>query len=285
MVMICDVQNRKSDMKYRLTKVGVTGMKKPIYISRPGRADIPLVCTIDIFVDLPADQKGSHMSRNPEAVMELIGDGPCSGIEDFAAELCIKLLEKHEYASVTNVIATADYFKNNVTPNGKVTTEVYKLTGKAVAERSGRVRKTLAVEAIGMTACPCAQENVSQKLGCSKEWPVITHNQRNVCTVSITADKNAKLEADDIIDLINDSFSSPTLELLKRDDEASVVINAHNNPKFVEDMVRNVIDDILAKYPDLPDDTELTVKSESEESIHKHNAFSECTASFGELRN
>ena len=114
---------------------------------------------------------------------------------------------------------------------------------------------------------------------------MITHNQRNVCTVIMTMDENAAVEADDLIDIINDSFSSPTFELLKRDDEAAVVINAHRNPRFVEDMVRIVLKKIVDRYPQLPDDVEITIRSESEESIHKHNAFAERTAVMGELRN
>jgi len=97
-------------------------------------------------------------------------------------------------------------------------------------------------------------------------------------------DESINIEADDIINLVENSFSSPTFELLKRDDEAAVVINAHKNPKFVEDVVRDVLKRIVEKYTNLPGNVELTVKSESEESIHKHNAFAERTATMEELR-
>lgn len=289
MMPVCDVQNRKSDTGFKLTKVGVTGVRKLVHIARPNsdRTCEPLICTIDVFVDLPADQKGSHMSRNLEVLREIVNvstSNPVTGIEDLACSISDLLLKKHEYATTAHVNIEAEYFKNNVTPHGKNTTEVYKLLGKACGKRDGSIRKTLGVECIGMTACPCAQENVAQTLGCSKEWPVITHNQRNVCSVIITTEGKTALEADDIIDLVNDSFSSPTFELLKRDDEAAVVINAHENPRFVEDMVRIVLDKLVKKYPSLPDDTEITVRSESEESIHKHNAFAERTATMGELR-
>lgn len=288
MAMVCDVQNRKSDMQYKLTKVGVTGVRKLVHVARPDSGpNEPLICTIDVFVDLPADQKGSHMSRNLEVIREIVNEctkKDVTGIEDLAVTVGKMLLTKHEYASTANVSIEAEYFKDNVTPHGKNTTEVYKLFGKACCKRNGDINKILGVQAIGMTACPCAQENVAQTLGCSKEWPVITHNQRNVCTVMISTDDSVSTEADDLIDIINGSFSSPTFELLKRDDEAAVVINAHTNPRFVEDMVRIVTDKIVEKYPDMPDDAEITVRSESEESIHKHNAFAEITASFGDLK-
>ena len=63
-----------------------------------------------------------------------------------------------------------------------------------------------------------------------------------------------------------------------------VVINAHHNPKFVEDVVRDNLPRILKRYPNLPDDTIVTVRSESEESIHKHNAMAERVTTLGELR-
>lgn len=289
MIPVCDVQNRKNETGFSLTKVGVTGVRKLVHVKRPDEhCNEPLVCMIDVFVDLPAEQKGSHMSRNLEVIRAVVSEcteEPTTGIEDLATMIGKMLLEKHEYAKFSNVNIVAEYFKDNVTPHGKNTTEVYRLFGKAKCERDGGITKTIGVESVGMTACPCAQENVAQTLNCSKEWPVITHNQRNVCTVYMSMDDSCMVEADDLIDLINSSFSSPTFEVLKRDDEAAVVINAHRNPKFVEDMVRDVLKKIVDEYTELPDDVEVVVKSESEESIHKHNAFAERTATLGELRN
>ena len=289
MIPVCDVQNRKNETGFSLTKVGVTGVRKLVHVKRPDEhCNEPLVCMIDVFVDLPAEQKGSHMSRNLEVIRAVVSEcteEPTTSIEDLATMIGKMLLEKHEYAKFSNVNIVAEYFKDNVTPHGKNTTEVYRLFGKAKCERDGGITKTIGVEPVGMTACPCAQENVAQTLNCSKEWPVITHNQRNVCTVYMSMDDSCMVEADDLIDLINSSFSSPTFEVLKRDDEAAVVINAHRNPKFVEDMVRDVLKKIVDEYTELPDDVEVVVKSESEESIHKHNAFAERTATLGELRN
>jgi GTP cyclohydrolase-4 len=290
MMPICDVQNRKNDKGFKLTKVGVTGVKKPVCVNRSGvsgKQNEVLTCTIDVFVNLPAEQKGSHLSRNLEVLREVVDDSvkePVTGIEDLASDICRHLLKKHEYATTSYADISADYFKSDKTPNGRATMEVYKLFGSAVCERDSIVRKTLGVQVIGMTACPCAQETVAETLGCSGEWPVMSHNQRNVCTVVMSMDENVSIEADDLIDIVEASFSSPTYELLKRDDEAAVVINAHKNPKFVEDVVRDVLKRLVDRYTDIPADVEVTVKSESEESIHKHNAFAERTATMEELR-
>lgn len=291
MIPVCDVQNSKGDSGFMLSKVGVTGVRKPVCIKRAiGGNDLNgmLFCSIDVFVDLPAVQKGSHLSRNLEAIREVVDESiatPVTGIENLAVDICKKLLVKHEYASEANVSIEAEYFKDTATPNGRKTMESYKLIGKARGLRDQNIRKTLGVEVIGMTACPCAQQTVSEILDYPAGWPVMSHNQRNVCTVIMDMSEEYDVEANGLIDLIESGFSSPTFELLKRDDEGAVVINAHRNPKFVEDVVRGVLIKIVDAYKDLPDDVGIVVRSESEESIHKHNAFAERTCTLGALRN
>jgi GTP cyclohydrolase-4 len=73
-----------------------------------------------VFVDLPAVQKGSHLSRNLEAIREVVDESiatPVTGIENLAVDICKKLLVKHEYASEANVKIEAEYFKDTSTPN------------------------------------------------------------------------------------------------------------------------------------------------------------------------
>ncbi|MBR1973747.1 MAG: GTP cyclohydrolase I FolE2 [Candidatus Methanomethylophilaceae archaeon] len=291
MIPVCDVQNSKGDSGFMLSKVGVTGVRKPVCIKRAidgNDLNGMLFCSIDVFVDLPAVQKGSHLSRNLEAIREVVDDSiatPVTGIENLAVDICKKLLVKHEYASEANVKIEAEYFKDTSTPNGRKTMESYKLIGKAKGIRDCKIRKTLGVEVIGMTACPCAQQTVTEILEYPAGWPVMSHNQRNVCTVIMDMDENYDVEANGLIELIESGFSSPTFELLKRDDEGAVVINAHRNPKFVEDVVRGVLIKLVDAYKDLPDDVGIIVRSESEESIHKHNAFAERSCTLGALRN
>ena len=79
-------------------------------------------------------------------------------------------------------------------------------------------------------------------------------------------------------------MSSQVYELLKRPDENAVVMNAHQNPVFVEDAVRNMLEKIIKKYSNLADDTLITVKQENEESIHRHNAYAERITTIGELK-
>jgi GTP cyclohydrolase-4 len=290
MALKCDVQYRKGDTWSKLTKVGVTGVRKPVVVKREGTNSAlngALNCSIDIFVDLPAEQKGSHLSRNVEVLNEVVEESikvPVTGLENMASDICKKLLVHHEYAQTAHADIRAEYFRESRTPFGRGTLEIYRLLASGSAVRGEGIRKTIGVEVIGMTACPCAQQTVTEMMSCDDKTPVMSHNQRNVCTALFTMNDDVDVEADEIIDLVQGAFSSPTYELLKRDDEGQVVINAHSNPRFVEDVVRNVLEFIVERYKELPDDVEITVKSESEESIHKHNAFAERTTTLSELR-
>jgi len=92
------------------------------------------------------------------------------------------------------------------------------------------------------------------------------------------------VDANDLIDIAERAFSSPTYSILKRKEEGELVYKAHKNPKFVEDVVRDILKTILNRYKYLPDDVMVVVRSESEESIHKHNAFAERITTLEELR-
>jgi len=284
-----DVQSGPSSSNFKLTRVGVTGVKKLVNIKRPGReTSMPLVVKMDLFVDLPASQKGSHMSRNLELVSEIIDANlqkPVSDLESFCAKTAELLLEKHDYATFSEVKAEAEYFLDRTYPSGKKGLEPYKLVAEARAKANGEIKKLIGVEVIGMTTCPCAREVIKTigKYG-DKDIPP-THNQRNITTLMIEVPGDTKsVDANDLIELVERAFSSPTYSILKRREEGQLVFDAHKNPKFVEDVVRDILSAILKKYKNLPDDVMVVVKSESEESIHKHNAFAERVTTLGELR-
>jgi len=274
-----DVQSWKPNATFKLTRVGIKGIKKPVCIERNGRI-VNLIPAMDLFVDLPASRKGSDLSRNAEIIEEIVDEStrqPSPSLEDLCEKIAEKLLLRHEYASCAEVIATSEYFLERVTPAGKKTVEPYKIMARAIKEREGKTRKFIGVEVTGMTACPCAMENIKKTYN-----ERYTHNQRNVATLIIEND--GSIDADDLIDIAEKAMSSPTYEILKRMDEMEVVKRAHENPKFVEDVVRDMLKQILERYPDLPDYIMVIARSESLESIHKHNAYAERITTVGELR-
>lgn len=288
--------------KFYLTRVGIRGVKKPVQVKRPGRpGGVTVTPTFDVFVDLPPDQKGSHLSRNAEIINQVMDDSvrePVPGLEDLCDGMVRELLKRHTYALNAEVVLEADYFLERTAKSGKKSLEPYGLMAHATAQRkedgSVAVKKLIGVKVLGMTACPCAMEEVRGHLQkkyphaadhfADVNMPVISHNQRNISTVMLEVPEGIDVEADNLIDLIEGSQSSATREILKRADEAALVLDAHMNPKFVEDVVRDILKALLGKYPNMPDGTEVLVRSESEESIHKHNAFAERKTTFGELR-
>ncbi|OGS45334.1 MAG: GTP cyclohydrolase [Euryarchaeota archaeon RBG_16_67_27] len=290
--MARDVQSEAPANSYRLTKVGVTGVLKPVQVRRPGRS-LTLTTTIDAFVDLPPNQKGSHLSRNLEVINELVDRSvrePVESLEELTETIAKGLLKRHDYATTAEVWARADYFLERTSPWGVSSLEPYHLVARVNARRDpASVERSVGVEVVGMTACPCAMETVRASL--AKEhgdvvdrMPVITHNQRNRTTLIVEEPRGHDLEADELIEIVEASMSAPTYELLKRPQEGRLVEMAHRNPKFVEDVVREILDRLLTRYPKMPDRAWVRVKSEAEESIHKHNAVAERATTFGELR-
>ena len=293
--MARDVQSEKPANSFRLEKVGVRGVMKPVQVSRSHHV-VTLPTTFDVFVDVPATQRGSHLSRHLEVIGEIVDSSVRShvpSLEDLSGTIATSLLQRHETATHSEVWARADYFLERTSPWGRKSLEPYRLVAKATADRGRpmRTHRAVGVEVVGMTACPCAMETIRDgfadtpaRKGVPDGVPVITHNQRNRTTVMIDVPDGDDVEADDLIEIVEASLSSPTYELLKRPEEGMLVEAAHRRPRFVEDVVREVLARILKRYPELPDPVLVSVKSESDESIHKHNAFAERTTTLGELR-
>ena len=301
-----DVQACEPDYPFNLTRVGVTGVKKLVKVER-GNDERPVVLISDfeVFVDLPSDRKGANLSRNFEAIDEVLEEAinrPVYEIEELCGEIAKRLLLRHEYATRAEVKMKSEYIVRRQTPvtraNGQ---EVVDIFAEAVARAgpAGYVRKTVGAEVLGMTACPCAQEIMKEevreelaKLGISEKdasdladrLPIATHNQRGRGSISIEVRDRRCVSIDRIIKIIEESMSSRVFGLLKRPDEAVVVKRAHSNPKFVEDCVRTMAQKVVAAFSDLPDDAAVTLKQINEESIHQHNAFAERTAKMSELR-
>jgi len=115
---------------------------------------------------------------------------------------------------------------------------------------------------------------------------MMTHNQRNVTTLKLVLPVDVDIDADVMIGMVDSVFSSPTYEILKRADEAKTVYKAHLNPKFVEDIVRSLLQEFMEQYGHLAKshpDIAILARSVSQESIHKHDAVAERRATIGEL--
>jgi GTP cyclohydrolase-4 len=306
-IKLPDIQANRPQIAINLTRVGVTNVKKLVEVKRKERRPIVLIATFDIFVDLPSHLKGANLSRNFEAVDEVLEKAvnmPVYEIEQLCSDVAQSLLDRHEYATRAEVILKSEYVVKRESPSTKMECqEVVDIFAEAIAMREDVenivVKKLIGAEVVGMTACPCAQEimrdNARKELESLKiedikiaeflhRVPMATHNQRGRGIISIEVEGSKFVSLDKIIEIIEKSMSSSVFELLKRSDEAMVVQRAHNNPKFVEDCVRTMAKNVVKDFPLLPDEAIVTIKQINEESIHRHNAFAERLATLGELR-
>src|SRR6201995_5603191 len=297
-----DVQSVLPATQVRLSRVGVTGVEKVIRV-RDGDRENLFYAEMECFVDLEPKQAGVHMSRFEEIVGEAIDEvvlGEAFKAEVLAAHVAQKVRER-QHGRRAEVSLTARYPEIATTPESGIDTqEIYVLYGTAVASEKG-TRTLTGVQAQGMTACPCAQEMIS---GLSRERlaaegfddeqierivstvPIATHNQRGIGTLHIgRPDGEAGwIEAPELLRIVESSMSSEIYELMKRPDEMSVVVKAHETPRFVEDCVREMVRQVVAGYPALPDDAFVMARQENLETIHRHNVVAERYGTLGELR-
>jgi len=299
------VQSTLPDVRINLTRVGVKNVKKLVEVSRSDKRPVIFISNFDVFVDLPGSLKGANLSRNFEVIDEVLQqaiDGDVKEIEELCSVVARKLLDRHEYADRTEVHMKSQFMVKRETPVSHTSChEVVKVHAHAVARRTFRepiVRKSIGAEVTGMTACPCAQNimkeraiHVLQNLGIEdrkidsflEEVPMATHNQRGRGFLCIEIDDDQHVKLEKIIKILKDSMSAPIFELLKRGDEGHVVMNAHQNPRFVEDCVREMAKKVLAEFDSLPGDSLVTIKQTNEESIHQHDAYAERQATIAEL--
>ncbi|MDE1836281.1 MAG: GTP cyclohydrolase I FolE2 [Euryarchaeota archaeon] len=281
-----------------LGKVGITGVRKPLVIHRPDRTQT-LAASLEVYVDIPESRKGSDLSRNAQILAEAVDSTvirPSPSLEATCVRIAAELLKRHEYAREAEVRAEAEYFRQRGISGDRLSLEDYRLFGQAWASRGNgtpRLRKAIGAEGVGMTACPCAMETCRNAL--AEEFPelrearfdalpMITHNQRNRSRLTLVLPEEVEVEADRLLDVIEEAQSSPTYAILKRGDEGTLVLNAHRKPRFVEDVIRSLLTLAAERFPELPDGVEVFAETQSEESIHKYDVRAEHRASLGELR-
>ncbi len=293
MIDLVDVQAGKPDHTIPVNRVGVSGIKYPVHVKRNER-EIDLLTEIDIFVDLPASRKGADFSRKIEAINHIIlSRKVVPSIEDLSSEIAARTLEKLQYSTKCTVNISADYLVQKKNERGLPIIVNYKILGQTISRDRKKLDKYVGVVVQGINACPCAMETtrslISNDFPGNEEIlskiPSITHNQRNRVTLKLQVPEGRAVEADDLIKLAEDVLGGSLYSLLKRIDEGKLVYNAHKNPKFVEDIVREIAYKAAAGYSDFPDSTSIYVESKSEESIHPHDAIATIDTTLGEIRN
>jgi GTP cyclohydrolase-4 len=298
-----DVQAGLPETRVSLTRVGVRGVEKVIHVASPtGGAPGLFFAELEAFVDLNPDQAGVHMSRFEEVVNEAIDAIVLSQAlraEQLAAHIAEKVRERQNGCRA-EVRIEARYPETVKAPaSGLDTQEIYKLHAVAVASARG-TRTLTGVEAQGMTACPCAQgllaDRARERLlddGFDAEEierifdavPVATHNQRGIGQLHLGAPEGVEIDIDarDLLRIVTSSMSSEIYELMKRSDESAVVEKAHRNPRFVEDVVREMVRHVAEEYPQLREGGFMIASQENLETIHRHTVVAERTGLVAEV--
>ena len=247
-----DKQNERDYRELRIDKVGVRGLRFPIQVKDKAHSSQNTVATIGMFVDLPKEFKGTHMSRFIEV---LNAHGSIVHVENITDIL--HAMQKKLHAETAHLEMEFPFFMSKKAPvSGHEGMMDY--TARFNATACGpEIDFVLTVIAGVTTLCPCSK--AISEFG--------AHNQRGLVTVQIRSRKAIWIE--DLITIIESSASSELYSLLKRQDEKSVTERAYENPVFVEDLVRNVVLKLNAH----PDVTWYKVEAENQESIHNHNAY------------
>jgi GTP cyclohydrolase I len=247
-----DKQSEPDHRRLRIDKVGVRNLRFPVQVRDKSRDLQNTVATLGLFVDLPEEFKGTHMSRFVEVLNAHGSVIHVENLPDILREMQVRL-----HASAAHLEMRFPFFLTKKAPvSGKEGVMDYEVGFHATLEGS-TLDFVLTVKANVTTLCPCSKA-ISQ---------YGAHNQRGEVTVQIRSRKLVWIE--DLIRWIESCGSSEMYSLLKRVDEKAVTERAYENPVFVEDLVRNV----ALRLNEHPDIVWYQVEAENQESIHNHNAY------------
>ena len=269
-----EVQESEPEISLKIDRVGVKQVKKKITTTTP-EGKFSYDVDLDAYVDLPKDKRGKHMSRDIEAFMESIEEAKkeeSSSLEGVLEDICKRLMEKHSYATKAELIAkTRHHYEEDFT--GTKTTEAADAEISVSMSRDSENAKSVKINIPGMSVCPCAQDTFSEKEDTPKE-KTPSHTQRVNISLEVTTGERL-VRLDWLVNSARKAFSAPVTTLLKRDDEYELIKKAYQQPKFIEDIIRNTLNSCFHKLQEenFPEDTKIKVEAESLESIHPHNAY------------
>jgi GTP cyclohydrolase I len=248
--MLKDVQSQEDVRHIPLKHVGIKDLRWPVLLKDPKNGVQHSVATVKLAVDLPHEQRGTHMSRFVEC-LKLMGP-----VHPHGLEMMLDTLKEKLGAKKALIEMDFPYFIEKAAPvSGQ--TSYLDVSCHYRAEKGDKFQLDIGVDVPIHTLCPCSKE--ISKYG--------AHNQRAWAKMVIRSTKPVWIE--ELVEIAEKSASSPLYSLLKRPDEKFVTEEAYENPRFVEDATREIAirlnaDERIEWY---------SVTVESQESIHNHNAF------------
>ncbi len=249
---IPDIQAKKDTRRLAIDQVGIREIRHPVKVRDRDHGEQYTIATFNMYVGLPHNFKGTHMSRFVEVLNDHDTVISVLSFKDIVKQVADKLASK-----TSRIEMTFPYFRVKSAP----------VTGvKSLVDYEVRLSGELNKDSVNITTrvvvpvtslCPCSKEISDYG----------AHNQRSHVTITVLAEEFVWIE--ELIDLAESNASSQLYGLLKRPDEKYVTEEAYDNPKFVEDMVRDIAGELIAD----PRVIQYTVESENFESIHNHSAY------------
>ncbi len=248
-----DIQNQPDFRNIPINKVGIKGLKYPVKVLDKTTGLQSTIAQISMYVDLPHHCKGTHMSRFVEILHRFKGKVSMESLTNILEDM-----KKILGAKSSHIEITFPYFIEKQSPLTH-SKGLMDYTCSIIGSSNGKKDTDIVLKvAVPITSvCPCSKE--ISKYG--------AHNQRGEVLVSTRFDKFIWIE--EIVNIVEASASCDIFSVLKREDEKFVTEKAYDNPKFVEDIARDVAKQLM-------DDDNITwfsVSAENFESIHNHSAY------------
>ena len=250
-----DIQNLKDERNVDIQKVGIKHLELPLIIQRKNNSNQVVCARAKVNVSLPKDYKGTHMSRFVEVLTEWRNKN-LLGVD---IKGCLEEIVRRLDAKSGGLEFKFTYFIDKLSPVTKLSSPMsYECIFKGRIE-NGDYKFILGTEVPVTTLCPCSKE-ISENGA---------HNQRAFIRIRVSYDEDKHIWLEDLIDMVESCASCPVYPLLKREDEKFVTEKAYSNPKFVEDVLRDVV--VKLRQNIIINDFE--VECEAFESIHNHSAW------------
>ncbi|MFZ4573387.1 MAG: GTP cyclohydrolase FolE2 [Phycisphaerales bacterium] len=251
-----DVQSASDSRRVAIDKVGVKEVVYPLRLRTRDGGEQATVATINMYVALPHSQKGTHMSR----FLEVLHDRLDTPLRPEGIPAIARAIRERLNADVAHFDASFTYFVKKSAPvTGMPGLIDYKVRLECVA--NGGEDLVMRVSAPATSLCPCSKEISAYG----------AHNQR--CRVEAAVRTKGAMWIEELVEILEQAASCPVFSVLKRPDEKWVTERAFDNPKFVEDIVR----DLAVALDREPRIRWYSISSENFESIHSHNAYAEIT--------
>ena len=251
-----DVQGSPDTRNIAIDKVGIKDIRYPVRVSDRSAGEQHTIANFNMYVELPHSFKGTHMSRFVEVLSSQEGEISVKSFKSMLREMTERL-----EAEKGHIEMTFPYFVTKRAPiSGVASILDYEVTLIGEIESGKSSIQTKVVVPV-TSLCPCSKSISDYG----------AHNQRSHVTVKVRSEAFVWIE--ELIEIVEQEASSELYGLLKRVDEKFVTEKAYDNPKFVEDMVR----DVAARFNQDERITAYTVESENFESIHNHSAYAQIT--------